>query len=248
MKLFVLAAGYATRLYPLTLTQPKPLLKVAGRPILDHVLTHFKDMEGLSEVVVISNSKFHTQFQEWEQAAHTKALGMPIRILPDGSTDENQRLGAIGDLHFAIEQTQPDDDIMVVAGDNLFSRSLKDFGLYCRQRKAPVLGVYDVGRLEHAKRYSAVHTTIEGQISSFEEKPEHPNTTLIGIALYYYPKASLGTLQQYLHEGQSADQPGRLIQWLYPREPVYTWNVPGLWYDIGSKETLEEANRVFSNL
>ena len=89
---------------------------------------------------------------------------------------------------------------------------------------------------------------IEGQITSFEEKPQPPTTTVIGIALYFYPKAFLSQITQYVKEGNNADQPGRMIQWLYPRTPVHTWTLPGLWYDIGSKETLEEANRIFIHL
>jgi glucose-1-phosphate thymidylyltransferase len=108
--------------------------------------------------------------------------------------------------------------------------------------------VYDVGRLEDTKKYSEVHTDMNGHITSFEEKPEYPSTTVIGIALYYYPKDLIPTIKQYVEDGHNADQPGRLVQWLYPRIPVFTWSLPGLWYDIGSKETLEEANRIFSEL
>ena len=137
---------------------------------------------------------------------------------------------------------------MVVAGDNLFSQDIQDFGAFCLEKKTPVLGVHDVGRLEHTKKYSEVHMNIEGQITSFEEKPQNPTTTVIGIALYFYPKAFLSQITQYVKDGNNADQPGRMIQWLYPRTPVHTWTLPGLWYDIGSKETLEEANRIFIHL
>ena len=138
-----------------------------------------------------------------------------------------------------------DDDVIVVAGDNLFSQSLELFGDYCRKVATPVLGVYDVGRFESAKKYSEVHTDMDGQITSFEEKPETPTTTMIGVALYYFPRTILSKITSYVEGGNNPDQPGRLIQWLYPREPVYTWAIPGIWYDIGSKETLEEANRIF---
>jgi len=139
-----------------------------------------------------------------------------------------------------------EDDIIVVAGDNLFSEKLSAFGQYCRERKAPVLAVYDVGDLEQIKKYNSITLDRDGRITFFEEKPKNPTSTLTGIALYYYPKATLPLIKQYIDEGNNPDQPGRLIQWLYPRVPVYTWKVPGLWYDIGSKETLEEANRIFA--
>ena len=109
-----------------------------------------------------------------------------------------------------------------------------------------MLGVYDVGSLEEVKKFSSISLDGDGRIALFLEKPPQPVSTLIGIALYFYPKATLPLIKQYMAEGSNPDQPGRLIQWLYPRTPVYTWSVPGLWYDIGSKETLEEANRIFA--
>jgi len=109
-----------------------------------------------------------------------------------------------------------------------------------------VLAVYDVGDQEQIKKYNAINLDGDGRITFFEEKPKNPTSTLTGIALYFYPKSTLPLIQQYIAEGNNADQPGRLIQWLYTRMPVYTWKVPGLWYDIGSKETLEEANKIFA--
>ena len=248
MKLIILAAGYATRLYPLTLNQPKPLLEVAGRPMIEHVLDHILDVPELTGVVIITNDKFHSHFEKWATTYQADQTKIPVEVVNDESTDENNRLGAIGDMVFAMNKQSIDEDVIVVAGDNLFSQSVKEFGEYCLSKKAPVLGLYDVGRLEATKKYSEVHTDMQGQITSFEEKPQHPKTTVIGIALYYYPKDLLPTIRQYVEDGHNADQPGRLIQWLYPRMPVYTWSLTGLWYDIGSKETLEEANRIFSDL
>ena len=109
-----------------------------------------------------------------------------------------------------------------------------------------MLGVYDVGSIEQVKKYSSIELAKDGKITSFLEKPQNPKSSLIGIALYYYPKAVLPLIKQYIAEGNNPDQPGRLVQWLFPRTPVYTWTVPGLWFDIGSKETLEEANRIFA--
>jgi glucose-1-phosphate thymidylyltransferase len=248
MKLIILAAGYATRLYPLTINQPKPLLKVSERPMIEHVIDHLKDVPELTGVIIISNEKFHGHFEKWASDYQISGQNIPITVVNDKSTDENNRLGAIGDMVFAMNDQSVDEDVIVVAGDNLFSQSIKAFGEFCLEKKAPVLGVYDVGRLEDTKKYSEVHTDMNGHITSFEEKPEYPTTTVIGIALYYYPKDLIPTIKQYVEDGHNADQPGRLLQWLYPRIPVFTWSLPGLWYDIGSKETLEEANRIFSEL
>ncbi len=111
---------------------------------------------------------------------------------------------------------------------------------------APVLAVYDVGELEQIKKFNAITLDNTGRITFFEEKPKNPTSTITGIALYFYPKTTLPLIGQYVAHGNNPDQPGRLIQWLYPRTPVFTWRVPGIWYDIGSKESLEEANRIFA--
>ena len=246
MKVIILAAGYATRLYPLTLTRPKPLLPVAGKPMIDHVLDNLAPIGGIERIYIVSNAKFATHFQEWADDYRAKKAKLDFSIVNDGSTDDNNKLGAIGDLHLVITREKVDDDIIVVAGDNLFSQSLEAFGKFCRQKNAPVLAVYDVGNLEEIKKYNAITMEETGKITFFEEKPKQPASTVTGIALYYYPKATLPLIKQYVAEGNNPDQPGRLIQWLYPRTPVYTWRVPGIWYDIGSKEALEEANRVFA--
>lgn len=244
MKVLILAAGYATRLYPLTLTQPKPLLPVAGKPMIEYVLDNIAPI-GVERVYVVTNNKFADHFQKWADGYRATKAKLDFTIVNDKSTDDSNKLGAIGDMHLVITQEKIDSDLIVVAGDNLFSEPIKGFGDFCRQKNAPVLGVYDVGSLEQVKKYNSITVDRDGKITFFEEKPAKPNSTLTGIALYYYPKHVLPLVKQYVAEGNNPDQPGRLVQWLYPRTPVYTWTVPGMWYDIGSKETLEEANRIF---
>jgi glucose-1-phosphate thymidylyltransferase len=245
MKVIILAAGYATRLYPLTLTQPKPLLGVAGKPMVDYVLDNLATLPGLDRVYLVTNAKFADQFERWADNYRATKAKLNFTIFNDGSTDDSNKLGAIGDLNLILDREKIDDDIVVVAGDNLFSQTLEAFGSFSLSKNQPVLGIYDVGSLDQARKYGVVDVDADGRIVSFEEKPQHPASSQIGIALYYYPKAVLPLIRQYVAEGNNPDQPGRLIQWLYPRTPVYTWNVPGLWFDIGSKETLEEANRIF---
>jgi glucose-1-phosphate thymidylyltransferase len=246
MKIIILAAGYATRLYPLTLTRPKPLLPVAGKPMIDHVLDNLVPIGGIDQIYIVTNAKFASQFEKWSEDYRTHKTPLKFTIVNDRSTDDTNKLGAIGDLHLVLSREKVDDDIIVVAGDNLFSQSLEDFGKFAREKNAPVLAVYDVGNLEEIKKYNSITIDAQGKITFFEEKPRNPASTLTGIALYYYPRASVPMIRKYIAEGNNPDQPGRLIQWLYPRQPVYTWRVPGLWYDIGSKESLEEANRVFA--
>jgi glucose-1-phosphate thymidylyltransferase len=248
MKVIILAAGYATRLYPLTLTRPKPLLPVAGKPMIEHVLDNLAPMGQLDRIYVVTNAKFAEQFQEWADRYRTTKAKLDFTIVNDGSTDDSNKLGAIGDLHLVLTRERVDDDVIVVAGDNLFSESLADYGRFCREKNAPVLAVYDVGELEQIKKYNSISVDEDGRITFFEEKPKNPTSTLTGIALYFYPRQTLPLIKQYIAEGNNPDQPGRLVQWLYPRVPVYTWKVPGLWFDIGSKETLEEANKIFAGL
>ena len=246
MKVIILAAGYATRLYPLTLTQPKPLLPVAGKPMIDYVLDNLAPIGGIDRIYVVTNAKFAGHFQAWADDYRATKAKLNFTIVNDGSTDDTNKLGAIGDINFVLDSQKVEDDLIVVAGDNLFSEELSDFGRLCREKQAPVLAVYDVGDLEQIKKYNAISLEGDGRITFFEEKPKNPASTLTGIALYYYPKSTLPLIKQYIAEGNNPDQPGRLVQWLYPRLPVYTWKVPGLWYDIGSKETLEQANRIFA--
>jgi glucose-1-phosphate thymidylyltransferase len=245
MKILVLAAGYATRLYPLTLTLPKPLLKVAGQPMIEYVLDNIAPIGGIDRVYVVTNAKFAGQFQQWADQYRATKSKLNFTVVNDGSTDDSNKLGAIGDIHLVLTREKIDDDLIVVAGDNLFSETLQGFGAVCREKKAPVLAVYDVGSLDEIKKYNSITLDASGKITFFEEKPKNPTSSLTGIALYYYPKSTLPLIHQYIAEKNNADQPGRLVQWLYTRTPVYTWRVPGIWFDIGSKESLEEADRVF---
>ena len=248
MKLIVLAAGYATRLYPLTLTQPKPLLPVAGRPMIEYVLDNLAPIGGIDRIYVVTNAKFAGHFQKWSDHYRATRAKLNFTVVNDGTTSDSDKLGAIGDIHFVLKTQNVDDDLIVVAGDNLFSEKLGDFGKFCREKNAPVLALYDVGDLEQIKKYNAVSMDGDGRITFFEEKPANPTSTLTGIALYFYPRNTIPLIRQYIAEGNNPDQPGRLVQWLYPRTAVYTWRVPGLWFDIGSRETLEEAGRIFAKL
>ena len=247
MNILILAAGYATRLYPLTQTKAKPLLTVAGQPMMEWVIDHLAPIAGIEKVYVVTNSKFAADFQAWADQYNQTHAKLGFKIINDGSTSDADKLGAIGDINLVINRANlAASDLIVVAGDNLFSESLAAFGAFCREKQQPVLGVYDVGSIEEAKKYGVVAVSPAGEITSFEEKPAHPKSTLIGIALYYYPAKTVAEFATYLAAGNNPDQPGRFVQWLYQRVPVQTWEVPGTWFDVGSKETLEEANRIFA--
>src|SRR5438874_13714431 len=147
MKVVILAAGYATRLYPLTMTQPKPLLPVAGIPMIEYGLDNLAPIGGLDRIYVVTNAKFAGHFQKWADHYRATKAKLDFTIVNDGSTDDTNKLGAIGDLHLVLTREHVDDDVIVVAGDNLFSEKLTDFGTYSREKNAPVLAVYDVGDL-----------------------------------------------------------------------------------------------------
>src|ERR1051325_2524585 len=172
MKVLILAAGYATRLYPLTQTQPKPLLPVAGKPMIEYVLDNIAPIGDIDRVYVVTNAKFATHFQKWAENYRATKAKLDFTIVNDGSTDDSNKLGAIGDLHLVITKEKVDDDLIVVAGDNLFSESLEAFGRFCREKKAPVLGVYDVRDLEEVKKYNSITIDSTGRITFFEEKPK----------------------------------------------------------------------------
>src|SRR5437763_6562718 len=153
MKVIILAAGYATRLYPLTLTQPKPLLPVAGKPMIEHVLDNLDPIGGIDRVYVVTNAKFADSFQKWADHYRATKSKLNFTIVNDGSTDDTNKLGAIGDIHYVLKTQEVDDDLIIVAGDNLFSETLQDFGRFCREKNAPVVAVYDVKDLEQIKKY-----------------------------------------------------------------------------------------------
>lgn len=246
MNILVLAAGYATRLYPLTLNKAKPLLDVAGKPMLEWVLDNLAPIPDIGTVYIVTNNKFAADFQVWADGYNTGHAKLQFKIVNDGSTNDQDKLGAIGDIHLVVNREGLDqEDLLVVAGDNLFSESLEKFAEFAKGHEA-TLATYDVGDLEAIKKYNSLTLDPEGTITAFEEKSQNPTSTVTGIALYYFAASTVKLFNTYLQEGNNPDQPGRFIQWLYTRLPVHTFPIPGTWFDIGSKETLEEANGIFA--
>lgn len=244
MNVLILAAGYATRLYPLTLKKAKPLLAVGGKPIIEWLVDNLAGIPDLDTIYIVTNDKFATDFQAWSQAYQKRHPEFRFKVLNDGSTSDNDKLGAIGDINFVVtHENLSQTSLLVAAGDNLFTNSLTDFVAHARNTEVTV-AVYDVGDSEAIKKYGNVAVDAEGIITRFEEKPQKPRGTLAAIALYYYSPAVLSLLTTYLAAGNNADQPGRFVQWLHTRKPVKTVQIKGQWFDIGSKETLENADRI----
>ncbi len=250
MKLLVLAAGYATRLYPLTLNKAKPLLDVAGKPMIEHLLDKFADRGDVDRIYVVTNAKFAGDFARWATGYTTRHPRAPIEVINDRTTSDQDKLGAIGDINLVITSTQLDDDLIVVAGDNLFEENADGFLETSRRngtQDRPTIVTYDVGNLEEVrKKYNNLQLDPEGRVLFFSEKDPNATSTVTAICLYYFPRNTIKWVARYLVEGNNPDQPGRYIGWLYKQTPVYTYQIRGRWLDIGSKETLEQANREFA--
>src|ERR1700730_9161821 len=245
MNVLILAAGYATRLYPLTLNKAKPLLDIAGKPMIAWVVENLRGVTGIETIYIVTNAKFFADFEAWAKNYQSTNPEFRLMVINDGSTDEH-KLGAIGDINLVLtRESAADSDLVVIAGDNLFRESLAGFVDYAKKTEATV-GVHDVADPEAIKKYGVVTIDGDGVITHFEEKPKEPKSSLAAIALYYYSKDVLPLFTTYIAAGNNPDQPGLFLQWLYPRKPVNTFQITGQWLDIGSKETLEEANRIFA--
>jgi glucose-1-phosphate thymidylyltransferase len=222
------------------------LLLVAGRPMIEHVLATVEQVKEIDAIHLVTNAKFVGHFESWMagyRKRHPKSP--PIIVTNDRSTGDDDKLGAIGDIDLIIRQHQIDDDLLVVGGDNLFTDTLERFVSFARSHGATT-AVYDVGNLELIRQYNNIEFDAEGRITSFEEKPSHPRNTVTGICVYYYPRQTLPLIERYMAEGNNPDQPGRLVAWLYTRQPVFVFPIRGKWIDIGTPAQLDEANRVFS--
>jgi glucose-1-phosphate thymidylyltransferase len=247
MNALILAAGYATRLYPLTLDKAKPLLIVGGKPIVEWVVDSLGDVPDLETIYIVTNDKFAADFEAWSDRYRDRRPEFKFKVINDGSRSDEDKLGAIGDIDFVVtRENLTQSSLLIVAGDNLFTESLAGFIAQARNTEATV-GVYDVGDREAIKKYGNITVDAAGIITRFEEKPKEPQGTLAAIALYYYSPIVLSLLRTYLAAGNNPDQPGRFVQWLYTRNPVKTFQIKGRWLDIGSKETLENADAILAS-
>ncbi len=236
MKAIILAAGYATRLRPLTDSIAKQLLPVGGRPMLDWVCDKVEEVS--TDVHLVTNTRFAADFEKWAERRDTT-----VAVHDDGTTSNDDRLGAIGDIAFVLGRIGTDDDVLVVAGDNLFDASLDDFVTFWQSKGvASAVAVYDCGDLELATHYGVVEVGEDDRVVGFEEKPSEPRSPLVATAGYLYHRDHLPLIERYLAEGNAPDQPGRLVAWLHGREPVFGYRLPGLWFDIGNFDQLLEAD------
>lgn len=243
MNVVVLCAGYATRMYPLTLHQPKPLLEVGGRPVLSLLLDRVFRMEGIRRAVLVSNNRFADQFRAWIDQYDAP---VPIQLVDDGSTHEDDRLGALKDLDLAwrsLPEDARDEGVVVVGGDNLIAFELAPFARRFQDGDRPLLLVRRIPGEIPAGRYSEVVLDDGGRVTSFREKPADPRSDLSCICLYFFTAEIRARLAEYLTGGGNPDAPGYFLEWLSSRMDLDAERVEGPWFDIGSVETLEDARR-----
>ena len=240
MKTLILAAGYGTRLYPLTFDIPKALLKIGDRLLIDFLIEKLK-FSGIEDIAVITNEKFYSRFLEWR-----KGFPFAIDVINDNTSSADERLGAIGDVEFALERSSGIQDILVIGSDNLFNWDLKEFCRFCLDSTSPVVGLFDIGKDLSAKRFGVARLDSGNKIIEFQEKPDCPQTSLIGTCIYFFPEASIGFIREYASIHKDKDTTGQYIKWLIERTDVYGFVFKGSWFDIGHKESLEEARRLFS--
>jgi len=246
MKAVFLCAGYGTRLYPLTKDRPKALLPIGGKPLLNHLLNKLEPIQGIHHVILVSNGRFYDSFCEWKKSVNTTKK---LSVLNDGTMDNEHRLGAIRDLKLALEQERVEDDVLILASDNLFDAELVPFVSFAEKKKAAAaVGVYDVGDRALATKYGLIQTNSEHKVTGFFEKPKDPPTTLASMGIYYLSKASLPLLDQYLETDQKADAPGFYIGWLSKQTEMYAFPFQGKWFDIGDLNSYENADQYFNDL
>ncbi|MBL7070097.1 MAG: nucleotidyltransferase family protein [Candidatus Omnitrophica bacterium] len=246
MKALVLAAGYATRLYPLTKKYPKPLLKVGPKCIIDYAIEKLDSLDEIDEIIVITNTKFVRRFREWSAKAKTNKK---ISLVDDLSKTLSDRRGAIGDMSFAINKKRIKDDLLVIGGDNLFDGGLRGFVKFAKASKgSPVLGVYRLKSKKEGKKYGIVALDKSKRVIDFQEKPQNPKSKLAAMCLYYFPRQRVKLIKSYLSSKSSkTDATGFYIDWLRKKIKVYGFVFKGRWYDIGDLKFLNEAKRKFSN-
>ena len=248
MKNIVIAAGYATRLYPLTENFPKPLLQIGRRTILDRLLDDIDGIDGIDEHIVVSNHKFANQFEEWA----ARRNGKPIRIIDDGTETNDTRLGAVRDLLLALTGNADgncpplfDDDIMVIAADNILEFSFQGFVDYFKQKQTSVIMCHHEPELKRLQRTGVIAVDEAMRVLEMQEKPEHPVSHWAVPPFYIYKHTDLPLIADCLSHGCGFDAPGNLAHYLVDRTVLHAWPMPAGRFDIGSLDSLEEARAKF---
>ncbi len=243
MKAVILAGGFAKRLWPLTKDRAKPLLEVGGKPIIQHILEKLDGLNGIDTIYVSTNEKFSGQFRDFLEGYTS---GVPVRLIVEPSAKEGEKLGAIGGWKYLIEKERLDDDLLIIAGDNMFEFSLNGFLLFYRKHKSPVVAFYDMGSKDRVRhKYGIAVLSRKGKVLEFQEKTPTPKSTLVATCCYIFPKEVVRLIPEYLEDKNNPDAPGYFLIWLHTRQPVYGYVSKKRWFDIGSFEELENARKYY---
>ena len=236
MKAVVLAGGYATRLWPITRHRPKMLLPLEDGTVIDRILTELEAEPRIDQIFISTNRRFQSTFTEFLAARPYEKVELSV----EQTVEENEKMGVIGALAQLIEREEIDDDLFVIGGDNLFSFEISSFLQFFDHHGHPCFAAYDVGSRDAARSYGLV--TLDGErVVDFQEKPDEPESTLVSIACYAFPRSVVPALGRYLVGDNNPDEPGWFIQWLYEREPVYAFDFDGTWFDIGTPDAYLDA-------
>ncbi|MWV43641.1 NTP transferase domain-containing protein [Paenibacillus sp. HJL G12] len=245
MKALILAAGYATRLYPLTRNMPKSLLPLGDITILDLIIRKMEEVASITDIIIVSNAKFHEHFINW---ADSRSFQKKVNIIHDGSTSEDNRLGAIGDIQFAIEKEGIDEDLLVCAGDNVFTFDLGSYVDYFLRQQTDCILVQRLQDSDELRRVGVVELDDSSRVLSFEEKPEHPKTDIGVFAVYLYRKETLPLFKDYLLSGHQKDAPGYFPEWLSGMKELSAYFAEGVSYDMGTHEAYRKLQELMKNL
>lgn len=240
MKCLILAAGYATRLYPLTENFPKPLLKVGEKTILDWLVDDVDSAGVVDEFVVISNHKYAHHFQAWAKSRECK-----VTVLDDGTTSNETRLGAVRDIQFAIDALKLDDDLLVIAGDNVLDFSLNTFISYALRKQTSCVMRYFESRVERLRKCGVALVDDDDLILSLEEKPAEPKSNWCTPPFYYYTREDAQRVRAGIEQGCGVDAPGSYVAWLCTQTSVHSMEMPGSRYDIGDLESYRQVQKTY---
>ena len=234
MKCLILAAGYATRLYPLTENFPKPLLEVKGKTILDWLVDDIDTSELVDQYIVVSNHKFVGHFKKWAEGKKQN-----ITVLDDGTSTNETRLGAVKDIQFAIDEQTLDDDLLIIAGDNVLDFSLVKFIQYAIEKKTSCIMRYFEPDMKRLQKSGVIVVENDGLVINMQEKPEKPQSTWCCPPFYFIVRKDVPMVAKGIEAGCGTDAPGSFIAWLYKKVSVYAMRMPGKRYDIGTLESYE---------
>ena len=242
MKAIILAAGYATRLYPLTINKPKALLTINEKPIINYIVEQINTIDVVVEIFVVTNHKFIDSFADWKNEIESRAK---ITVLDDGTTSEQDRKGAIGDIAFVIQKMNINDELLVVAGDNFFTYPLKNYYDFYKQKDKDCVCVKVWNDEKTLRNFGIALLDQNNKVLDIEEKPENPKSNTVVFAMYLYQKDTIPLFEKYLSQGNNPDAPGNFPAWLYKQKEVYAYTFKGECYDIGTPESYQEVQALF---